>query len=201
MKVVLIVLSFLPFLIKAKECDWSEKSFEKNLAANIGWSYEYYTKNNKMYFDITATNIYEDLYIVNDDTKEKYSGSEVVVRNVSDNQKLHFLVYSKICEEQVADKYITLPVYNPYHDTEYCKGISEFSLCSKWIPVSSSMTEKMVKQQTDEYREKLAKPVVIERIKYETDITCFYVFIALIIIALTLLLVFIIRGKREKDFI
>ena len=63
------------------------------------------------------------------------------------------------------------------------------------------MTEKMVKQQTDEYREKLAKPVVIEPIKYETDITGFYVFIALIIIALTLLLVFIIRGKREKDFI
>ena len=62
-KIMLILLSFLPSFALAKECNWSEKSVKKSLANNISWSYEYYLKNNKMYFDITVSNVYEDLYL------------------------------------------------------------------------------------------------------------------------------------------
>ena len=198
--IILVVLSFLPVFIKAKECDWGEISAKKNLARNIDWSYEYYLENNKMYFDITISNVYEDLYIVDTTTSKKYAKSEFTINKIADNQKLKFEIYSSECDEQVATKDISLPAYNKYYGTEYCEGIKEFSSCKKWQILNSSVTEDVIKQKTNEYRENLNKTST-KVIEYETNSSNFYVFVGLVLLALTLLLIFIIRGRREKDFI
>ena len=199
-KIMLILLSFLPSFVLAKECDWSEISAEKNLAKNISWSYEYYIKNNKMYFDITVSNVYGDLYVVDTSTKKTYEKTEFTIKEVSDNSKINFSVYSKTCGVSVGSKEISLPTYNKYHDMEYCEGIGEFSLCKKWQTLSATITEDVVKKQTDEYREELANPKA-NVIEYGNTTSNFYVIVGLILLALIILLILIIRGKREKDFI
>lgn len=199
-KIILLLLSFLPSSILADSCDWAEISAKKNLARNISWSYEYYVKNNKMYFDITVSNVYEDLYVVDNSSKKTYSKTEFIIKELSDNQKLSFDIYSKKCGEVVATKEISLPTYNKYYTSEYCKGISEFSYCKKWQTLSSTITEEVLKKQTDEYRKGLEEKQV-KVIEYGATSSNFYVIVGLILLALVIFLVLIFRKKREKDFI
>ncbi len=198
---MLIIMSFLPSLVLAKECDWSEISAKKNLARSINWTYEYYLEDNVMYFDVTAVNIYEDLYVKDLSTDKIYSNNEFTLKKLTDNQKISFEIYSKDCNKLIATKDMSLPAYNSYYGTDYCDGISEFSSCRKWGILSSSITEDVLKKQTDDYRASLLNQKNVEPIKYETNITGFYVFIVLAIIALMMLLIFILHDKREKDFI
>ena len=200
LKIIAIILSFLPIIVSAKECDWAEISNKKTLARNISWSYEYYIVKNKMYFDITVSNVYDDLYVIDLRTGKKYTKKEFVIEKLSDNQKLQFEIYSQECKEQVATKDIALPTYNKYYGTSYCEGISEFSSCKKWQTLSSSITEEVLKEQTNEYRESIANPKV-EVIEYGNQESNFYIFIGLILFSLILLLIFTIRGKREKNFV
>ena len=197
---MLFLLSLVPLLATAKECDWSEISAKKNLAKEISWSYEYYLDNNNMYFDVTATNVFEDLYVVDETTGNRYTKGEFIIKKLSDNQKLVFDIYSKDCEEQIATKDISLPAYNKYYGTEYCKGISEYTYCKKWQTLSSSITEEVLKNKTNEYRKSLEEDST-EIIRYGTNSPSFYIFSGIVIFALILLLIFIIRGRREKDFI
>ena len=199
-KIMFILFSW-PIIINAKECDWSEISAKKNLARNINWIYEYYLKNNSMYFDITATNIYEDLYIKDTSNGKTYNSKEITLRAIPDNKKISFEIYSRTCNEIISTKDIVLPAYNRYYGTSYCEGISEFSLCRKWGILSSSTTEEVLKKQTDEYRKLLSAPIEIEQKQYETNITGFYIFVSLIIFVLLMFLVSIFHSKREKDFI
>ena len=197
---MLILLSFFPLFIEAKSCDWAEISDKKNLAREINWSYEYYFSDNDVYFDITATNILEDLYIKDLKSGKTYNDKEMTIKKVLNNQKLSFEIYSKNCNELIASKEMSLPAYNKYYGSEYCKGISEFSYCRKWGVVSLSVTEEVLKAKTDEYRNSL-KTIEVEPTKYETKVTGFYVFVGLTILFLLLVLNKIVRGKKEKDFI
>ena len=198
--VTLILLSFFPFFITAKTCDWADISEEKNLAREINWSYEYYFSGGDIYFDITATNILEDLYVKDLKTQKVYSTKEFTIKKVLNNQKLTFEIYSKNCGELIATKEMSLPAYNKYYGTEYCQGISEFSYCRKWGIVSMVTNEEVLKNKTEEYRKDLETDD-IEPQKYETNITGFYIFVALAILCLTLILNVIIYGGREKDFV
>lgn len=200
MKYMLVLLSLLPVSIAAKDCDWSEISDKKNLARNISWSYEYYLVKNEMRFNLLVTNVYDDLYIIDTNTSQKYSKSEFTISNLADNQKLSFTIYSKECDTDIATKDIALPKYNKYHGTKYCEGISEFSSCRKWQTLSASITEDVLKKQTTEYRKSLEKPDV-KVTEYEPNASHFYIFTGLTIFALVLLLIFIVREKHEKDFI
>ncbi len=200
-KYMLVLLSLLPFLVSAKDCDWGEEAEKRNLARNISWAYEYYLVKNEMRFNIIVSNLYEDLYIIDTSTSKKYTKSEFVIENLADNQKLSFEIYSKECNDRnVGSKDIALPKYNKYYGTKYCEGISEFSSCRKWQTLSASITEEVLKKQTDEYRESLKKPDV-KVIEYESNATYFYIFAGLALFGLTLLLIFIVREKHEKDFI
>ena len=200
-KIMFAILSFCPFFISAKECDWAAISDKKSLVKNIDWSYEYYLIKDKMYFDITATNVYEDLYVVDKNSGKKYTQSEFKIEKVADNQKLKFEIYSKNCNnEVVGTKEISLPSYNKYYGTEYCKDISEFTYCKKWQTLSSSITESVLKKQTTEYRNSL-KESSVEVITYKTNSANFYIFTGLAMLLLIMLLIFIVRERHEKDFI
>ncbi len=200
-KTLFIMLSLLPLFISARECTWAETSSEKKLASNIKWTIEYHLKNNKMYFDVTVSNVFGNLYIKDLKNGKTYKKSEFVINDYTDNQKISFEVYTKLCNEVVMTKNITLPAYNKYYTHVYCSGISEYSLCRKWGLLSSSITEKELKIQTDEYREQKSLKQELEPKRYETKISGFYAFSALAIIILLMILVFMHRTKRKKDFI
>lgn len=152
-----------------------------------------------MYFDITVTNVYDDLYVVDASGKE-YSKSEFVIKGLEDNQKLSFEVHSKECDDIVATKDISLPAYNKYYSTEYCKGISEYSICNKWKTLSPSDTDEKVKAETDKYRKTLEEPQIAAT-EYKPNTINFYICIVLVLLALGILLNFIVRERHEKDFI
>ena len=60
----LLLIIMLPIKIYAKECTDGELASLKKLAANITYSYEYYFKDNELYYDITIANLYEDTAIL-----------------------------------------------------------------------------------------------------------------------------------------
>jgi len=196
--VILVILSFCPFFVSAKECDLIEQNSKRSLANNIKWSYEYYLKNNKMYFDLTFNNVYGDLYL-KDSNNKTYNKSEFTIKGLSDNQKLSFEIYSKSCGF-ISNKTISLPAYNTYYGTSYCEGIKEFRICQKW-GVLGSISEEKIKEETEEYRKSLSREIKEDPIEYKTDITGFYVIVGLIEVSLIMVLIFIFRKKREKDFI
>lgn len=197
---IFILLSFCPCLISAKTCDLKEISDKKKLAREISFSYEYYFVGNNIYYDVTIANVLDDLYVKDTKTGKTYSKKEEVIKNNINNQRLTFEVYSKECDELVATKFLSLPAYNPYYNDPLCEGISEFQYCHKWGIVSSSVTPEVLKAKTEEYRLSL-KEKEPEVINYETNITGFYVFVALIILFLLLTFNMIVHDKREKDFI
>ena len=197
---IFILLSFCPYFISAKTCDLKEISDKKKLAREVAFSYEYYFVGNNIYYDVTISNILDDLYIKDIKTGKTYSKTEETIKKVSDNQRLTFEVYSKECNELIATKFLSLPAYNQYYNNPLCDGISEFQYCHKWGIVSSSITPEVLKKKVEEYRSSL-KEDEIEVINHETKITGFYVFLVLTIFILLLTFKIIVYGKKEKDFI
>jgi len=197
---LLILLSFSQFYIRAISCDWAEISAKKNLAREINWSYEYYFSNDDIYFDITATNILEDVYVKDVKNNKIYNNKEFTIKKVLNNQKLTFEIYSKECNELIMTKEMSLPAYNKYYASTYCEGINEFSYCRKWGVIGSSVNEEILKEKTIEYRNSL-KNTEENITNYETNITGFYVFVVLTILVLLLIFNMIIYQKKEKDFI
>lgn len=198
--VILALLSFFPFIVNAKSCSDTQINDKKTLASKIDWAYEYYLKNNKMYFDVIVTNVFEDLYIINVQNGKKYNNSEFVIQKLSDDQKMTFEIYSKNCNSLVSIKELYLPKYNTFYGTKYCEGISEFSYCGKWSNLGNSIDANTLKEETDKYRQSLI-PSTTETVMYETNITGFYIFISLILISLSLLLIVLKVGRIKKNFI
>lgn len=196
----LLLIIMLPIKIYAKECTDGELASLKKLAANITYSYEYYFKDNEIYYDITIANLYEDIYVVDLATKDKYKAVENIIRGKKSGQALKFEVYSKTCNELLTTKIVQLPKYNKYYGSEHCKDVPEFKYCSKWG--NYDLTEKEFIEKVEEYKRKIGNLVIDEEpIIYETEIPGFYVFISLILLILIMLLISIHRKKREKDII
>jgi hypothetical protein len=167
---VAILIMILPTKVSAASlCENKVLSDYKSLASNINIYYTYSMQNGKPVFDITISNIYEDIYIV-DTTKNKTykyqnftSDYELILKGYTDNQRVKFQIYTSVsgCYGQLlSTRYVTLPNYNEYSDDNVCAGAEDYSLCQKWGAMSLSYEEFV--SRVEKYKESKSKPPVVE---------------------------------------
>jgi hypothetical protein len=185
MKRYLMLLSIVFLLLALPEkanaaglCENKTLSDYRSLAGNINITYDYRMVDGRMalldgqpIFDVTISNIYDDIYIVDTSTNKTYtyksfsSETELIIKGYKDNQKIKYQIYTSAtgCYGQLlTTRYVTFPNYNEYSADEICKGAEEYSMCQRWGAVSGTYEEFVAKVTT--YKENKNKPIPEEKI-------------------------------------
>ena len=93
------------------------------------------------------------------------NNGELILSGYSSGQTISYTIYypDKMCVEAVLGvKYVNLPTYNPYYTNNICDGLTNYSLCQKWV--KHGLTEDEFVKKVNEYKESL----IIEEEKKET---------------------------------
>lgn len=138
--ITLFTFMFLcfPFSVRA-DCDYSRLSELSKIASNVKFSYNYDENN---YFTITATNITNDVYVV--DSDNNYFRSNDAQATYYSGEKVTFNIYSNDSNcpgELLLTRYITFPSYNIYYSSDECKENPDFQYCKKWVSTNISSAE------------------------------------------------------------
>lgn len=212
---LILILLIIPISVKASECDYQDMARYQKLASNINFSYDFVESNNTVSFNITVSNMHNDLYIVDETTGNVFSSatvgsSETVLYNYQpgNDYKFSIIPYDIYCfEEVVMSRYVNLPAYNPYYNDPVCQGNEQYKLCQKWFKMDYSY-ENFVKN-VNNYKENLNNEENIEETEnMHTDdflnkiIVGFldnYVIILVTIIAICTIGISIISKKDKFD--
>lgn len=189
-------------------CEYSIISRLKSFVSNINVSYDYHIINDEAYFDITLSNIPNEVYMEDANTNIKYynfNNGEIIIRNYNKHSaKYIFYSTDSNCDGvSLGSRYITLPIYNIYYGSESCKDIPNFSLCKKWINkiYGTSEFETLV----NKYKESLKEDEEIEQnIEYQKTlldrIVDFYVkYYYILLIGIIVICGSIIIINRQKN--
>ena len=204
------ILMLLPISCKALECDFTEKARLKSLASNINTSYIPVENGNTITCNVTISNIYPGLIVVDATTGNQYyydenrqNPGEVVITGLNPDKTYRYEIYST--NEECNDSslniyYVTLPAYNSYYKDPICEGLSDYKLCNKWLKTDMSY-EEFIKEVTD-YKNSLNQPDKTETKDngelnpiLEFIYQYYYIFIALFVIAI----IYIIYVRRKRD--
>lgn len=162
--VVAIVLFIIPSKINVKAVNLCENrtiADYRELFKNVKLYSDYRMVDGRAVFDVTITNIPNNVFIEDAVTGKMYSyanfttENELIIKDYKENQKLTYRFYMEEsgCYGQVlGTRIITLPNYNETSTDPLCEGIEEFSLCQKWGAISGTYSE--FKKRANEYREK-----------------------------------------------
>lgn len=197
-------------------CDSSKISRLKSLISNINISYEYKLINGTPSFDVTINNIPSDVYFV--DSKDIYYGEVQKKYYFSDTKNGELTIYNYYgkggsykfysniqgCKEVLlGKKYYKFPVYNPYYGDSLCEGISNYSLCQKWVNVSYSHQE--FEEKINEYKKSKEIKQENQNITYEktiidyiVDLYVKYYYLFLIGIIVVFIPVIIVKKRKDK---
>ena len=204
------VLMLLPLSSQALECDYTEKARLKSLASNINTSYVPIEVDNTVSFNVTISNIYPGLLVVDAKTGIQYTydetrtnPGEITISNLQPDKTYRYEVYStnEDCNDSSLNiYYVTLPAYNSFYKDPLCEGISDYKLCNKWYKTNVTYDE-FVKEVT-EYKKSLEK---VEEVKksdnnnvnpiIEFVMQYYYVFIILFVVAIG----YVIYVRRKRD--
>ena len=174
---LILLLIVAPNRVKAAVCDYRTLADYKDIASNIQLYADYEMVNGKPVFEITLTNIYDELYIVdatNSSKTKRYDYNSFVNENqlklkgYSENQKLVFKIYSgsEDCYGQLlGTRYFTTPNYNEFSTDSVCKGAEEYSLCQRWGAISGDYDTfvKNVNTYKEKKKAKLEEPPASEK--------------------------------------
>lgn len=167
---IALLLSFIPNKVSAASlCENKVLSDYRSLAGNINITYAYRMENEKPMFDVTISNIYDDIYIVDAIKNKTYtyknfsSETEIILKGYSDDQTIKYQIYTSAtgCYGQLlSTRYVTFPKYNEYSTDAVCKGAEEYSLCQKWGTMSGTYEDFVVK--VTKYKENKNKVIYEE---------------------------------------
>ena len=142
-KYILIALLLMPISVLARSktsCDYGLVSRLKGLASNVNITYSYEISNDMVKFNIELVNLNEDIYFVDNNTKNRYYYSDTVDGKITLNNylsgKVSFTIYSNnsdCLDEKLTVKYVNLPYYNKYYKYDECRGVEDFYICQKWV--------------------------------------------------------------------
>lgn len=187
------------------KCSYKEISRMKSLVSNINLIYDYKIVDNMAKFDITLTNITQDIYIYDFVNNKNYYYADTINGEIKISDYMvktgSFKFYStnQSCYGLFLGlKYYTFPNYNIYYNDPLCDDISNFSLCQKWIRMNYNYQEfkKIVndyKNKTNnseeeqivvEYEKTLLNKIVEFYVKYYYYILIFIIVICSIIIVI-----------------
>lgn len=163
MKKYLLTFIFICFVLfpgKAyARCSDVEFGKLQKIAANISYSTVYREENGKVVFDITLTNVTNDVYLYDFIGRRNIYGSNnpITLYGYNSGATINYTVRSNSnnCRgETLRTILVTLPSYNPYYTDELCEGISSYSLCNRWYNTQNLSYEDFEKQVKN-YRKKL----------------------------------------------
>ncbi len=165
--VFFIVLFAIPFTAEAN-CNYTEKVRLQKMVGNVSFGYRYKESKYSVVFEITVSNLTNEIYMVDRSTgKYYYSNNEdIILENYQNGETIRFDFYARNTDctsDKLFTNYVTLPTYNPYYSSNICKGIEDFELCQKWL--KHSMTYKEFLEGVTKYlnkNETIIKPVVSE---------------------------------------
>lgn len=141
------------------KCDYTLLSNLKNFTSNVDITYTYHIENDDAYFDITLTNIRDNIYFVDNTNNKTYYYTDtlngiITIPNYKSG-KVSFSFYSNHNEclnEKLAIKYVNLPLYNKYYNYPECEGVTNLKACEKWSGYSASIEE--FRDEVTKYKEK-----------------------------------------------
>lgn len=177
MKRVLILISLLilfPVSVSAYECNDSEQVKLRKIASNVMTSYDYIENDDKVIFNVTLTNITNEIYILDTSSGQKYyfnGTNEITINGYSPNTNIKYLIYptkNNCTASFLTTKYVNLPYYNKYYKDELCNG-KNYSVCNKWTKVSLTYDE-FVKTIDDLNNKKNSEDITIEPTKEKESI-------------------------------
>ena len=147
-KTIILMTLFILFPVscKALNCSYAEQAKLRKVASSVTTSYDYIEENDNVTFNVTLTNITDEIYI-HDSIKNidyRFNGSsELVIDGYEPGTNVRYLIYPTkdgCTTSYLASKYVNLPYYNKYYKDPLCEGKS-YSICSKWQKVTLSYDE------------------------------------------------------------
>ncbi len=193
-------------------CDNSIISRGKSIVSNVNIKYDYHITNGQAYFDITLTNLTNDIYFIDNQTDKVYrysntNNGEITIRNVTTSGGYKFYSSNSGCSSQLlATKYYTLPIYNTYYTNSECKNYPGFEGCKKWTDklytykdfqlgilkyqIQSETEKDTVVEDNNDYEEEFLTSLLDFYVKY-------YYIILIVVIAVCITLIYL-KNKKEK---
>lgn len=158
-KVIIVCLMFFAINVNAK-CDSNELARLKNLAQKVEFTYQHKLENKNIYFDITASNLHEDIkvliiddYYMDDYREFKYSSNGMYkLSNFANDEKVVItfkaFVPNECSGQTVYTKTVDLPFYNIYKTRSECNSNPEFKYCQEFLDnyISESTFESEFKK-------------------------------------------------------
>ena len=146
-KIILLTLLILfPISGKALDCSYAEQARLRKIASNVTASYEYVENGDSVSFNITLTNITNEIYVhdYNGEVDYRYNGSnEIVIKGYSAGENVRYQIYptkANCAKSYLANKYVNIPYYNKYYKDPLCEG-KNYSICGKWQRVTLTYDE------------------------------------------------------------
>ncbi|MEG0026151.1 MAG: hypothetical protein RR847_02250 [Bacilli bacterium] len=204
------LLLFFPVTIFATNCDITDMARYKKLASNINFTYDFIEVNNNVTFNITISNMHNDLYIIEDKkffSSKNLNKVETTLMGYEAGQTYRFAIipYDKYCfASNVLIKYITLPSYNKYYSDPLCSDIPDYKLCHKWSAINLSYEEFVqeikVYKNSEIYQivEPVNKTVQDDTLnKFIVWVLKYYIYILIAIISSCTLGIILLSKKNE----
>lgn len=161
--ILLLFVAILPAPIQGIFCSNLDKANQRALATNLNISYQENIRNNSANFDITITNITENLIVRDALNNRDYryghdrnNPSEITIFGFSDGGSYKFEIYTDLehCEDDLLHViYATVPKYNPYYNDELCDGIENYRMCQRWVNFDISYQEFV--ENVNQYKKSL----------------------------------------------
>lgn len=215
-KIIIVLMAFFIgrlniLAITYYGCDYSSISRLKSLVNNVNISYTYHESDSKIYFDVTLSNITDDLYFYDALTDREYhysdtNNGEITINNYTEYSG-NYIFYSNLSDcvgTKIGNKYFNFPRYNNYYNDPVCESVPNFSLCQKWVDNNYNYSEFI--RKVEEYKDNLnKKPDSKPQIEYKTTwvdklvslYTKYYYLILLFIILVCSLIIFISRKRNS----
>ena len=202
---ILLLLMF-PLSCKAYECSYAEQARLRKLASNIQTNYDYKEVNGNISFDITLSNLNNDLYIYDDATGKSYypnGRSEITLSGYTSGEKVKYRIFttkSNCISTYLNIKYVNLPDYNRYYNDPICSG-KKYNICNKWTKVSMTYEDFVKKiNELDNVSNETPKEETLENTNW-LDYAVTFIYDNYIYIGAGLVLFFILIEllKRRKN--
>lgn len=196
----LICMCVTPLITHA-ECDYQRLAELSRLASNVQLSYTYSEESG---FQITMTNLTNDLYATNIYGQRINGGAERVFEAVSGSYNYDIYSNDSNCPgEFLLRKSINLPVRNSYSYYDECKQYPNFKYCQMWSNIS--VTHEQFMEELEQYKgnvEEMKDQLTTEKVSiFDTLLEVlganWFMFVFLGVVVLLTLIIFFVKKKHK----
>lgn len=166
--IFIIVLMFIFSIDVKADCSYGDIAKYKSYVSNINATYDYRIVDSSAYFDVTISNIPNNVYMTDITTGITYNtfvNNEITISNYSLDKVTYKFYYSDCDNTYLGSKYVNFPSYNPYSTEPLCEGIEEYKLCKKWL--DNNYSYEQFEREIEKYKKSLEPEKVEDNIVYE----------------------------------